>query len=98
MDTNPNTEEPTIVVKSKFVDLIFSKLKEQSFLVLLFCVAVFYFYMEVKELKTDFRQCIESRLETSERKEAKLVEVVINNTNALERFIREEQYRRARED
>jgi hypothetical protein len=97
MDAPQNTEEPAIVVRSKFADLLFNSLKTQGFPVLLLCLVAWYLNSEVKELKMDFKSCYESRIETSERREAKLIEVVSNNTHALERFIREEQYRQSRE-
>lgn len=89
MDQSPET--PTVVVKSKFLEFLLEQLKTHGLPILLLSIAVWYFYNEVKSMQQEIRICNENLIQMYQTNNNKMIEVIGNNTQALDRIIRHDQ-------
>lgn len=79
------TPSDTVVVKSKLLGDLMEQLRKQGILFVVLAVGIWYIQAENKKLQAEIKECYQ---ESSSR----MIEVVSNNTRALDRIILHHQW------
>jgi hypothetical protein len=86
-------ETTTVVVRSKLIDYLLAQLKMHGIGLALLMLAVWYFHGENIRMQSEIRKCNDSMIEMYRTDRIQLLDVINNNTRALDRIIRQDQER-----
>jgi hypothetical protein len=69
---------------SDFLRWAIEQIRKHGLPIVLFAAAVYYFYTEVREMKLEIRACNDALIETYRVNQVQMLDVINNNTRALQ--------------
>lgn len=70
----------------KFYDFAIEAIKKQGLSFIILASVVYYFYIEMSEMKSEFKACNQSLMELYSQHSKEMQEVIIRNTQAFEKI------------